>query len=185
MGTSQTHLWIGKYWYLPISIVVATGYLIGLGLWFSLISDKIFADEPDHINLLLQVFSLGIVGASISGSVFLAKDANQKLVKGENTSELPTFLDPIGYALFILGGGATALVLYFAVKAGVAVFSEGTNTNVSTFGAWLVAITGGAGTQRVKSFLMRLAEKTTDQKRTEDAVDRYRNRQDQEQEEGR
>ena len=88
-------------------------------------------------------------------------------------------MDPIGYFIFIVGGGVTGLVLYFAMKAGIAVFADAPGSDVSTFGAWLIAVTGGAGTQRVKKFLIHLAEKTTDQKIGKDAVDRYRDKKEQ------
>lgn len=152
--------WQSRYWYIPIAIVIAAGYALGGYLWML----YGFPGEQQTLNVAEQayfvtLYSLGLIGGSMHCSVFFAKDANKKMYGNER---LPTVFDLFGYALQIIGGGFTGIMLYLAFKAGLVVFLSGdSQASMSNYAAWLIALAGGFGTHHVKQFVSRFVAGAT------------------------
>lgn len=146
--------WLSRFWYIPIALVIASGYVLGGFIWIRY-GFKADGNPPHVVELeyLVTLFSLGIVGGSMHCSVFFAKDANLKIYA---TERLPTVFDPFGYILQIIGGGFTGIFLYLAFKAGLVVILSGdSKAEISKYAAWLIAFSGGFGTHHVKQFVNR------------------------------
>lgn len=98
--------WRNKYWYIPSSLTLA-GFYLGSLVALYLIQDEVFLNgKPEHLRRLVEVYICGLLGACITGSVFFARDAKEKIAPNNAKKEgMPTFLDPFGCALFIIGAG--------------------------------------------------------------------------------
>lgn len=147
------------YYYLPISLVILAGYLVGLYGWYRCgIAPEVI--ELNDVNLYAALFSLGLVGGAMSCSVFLAKDAN-KVMYGENT-KLPNWVDVFGYLFHVIGGGFTGLAFYLVVKLGIDVATGNASaTDLTQEAGWLMALAGGLATNRIKQFIVNLVETKT------------------------
>lgn len=154
--------WHSRFWYLPIILVIAAGYICGTYLWFSCEYMGCFPFlVSNESRLILQLFGLGVIGGAMHCSVFFAKDYN---VKVYGDKEMPTCLCFLGYLIQVIGGGITGVVLYVAVKAGViAVLVGGSAIEINKFASWLIAFGGGYGTHHVKQFVNRFVKGTVTQ----------------------
>lgn len=161
--------WHSRYWYIPIALVITTGYGLGGFFWFKY-GFPVDGNPPHVVELeyFITLFSLGIVGGSMHCSVFFSNDANKKMYGAER---LPTVFDPFGYTLQIIGGGFTGVMLYLAFKAGLVVMLSGdSDAELSRYAAWLIALSGGFGTHHVKQFISRfVAGATKKEKRGEES----------------
>lgn len=155
----QSSYQYSTYYYLPISLVVLAGYLVGLYGWYRCgIAPEVI--ELNDVNLYAALFSLGLVGGAMSCSVFLAKDAN-KVMYGEST-KLPNWVDVFGYLFQVIGGGFTGLAFYLVAKLGIDVATGNTNaTDLTPEAGWLMALAGGLATNRIKEFIVNLVETKT------------------------
>lgn len=155
----QSSFQYSTYYYLPISLVVLVGYLVGLYGWYRCgIAPEVI--ELNDVNLYAALFSLGLVGGAMSCSVFLAKDAN-KVMYGEST-KLPNWVDVFGYLFQVIGGGFTGLAFYLVAKLGIDVATGNTNaTELTPEAGWLMALAGGLATNRIKEFIVKLVETKT------------------------
>lgn len=157
--------WKNKYWYIPITLVLIAGYVVGGWLWLDVNFlnkyVKYIVGCDKQTLLILNVFFGGIVGGTIVSTNFFVNDANKKLYNNPQNRGLPNFIDPIIYSLHIFGGGVTAIILYAAVIAGFIVVgkSDQETFELTREGAWIISIGGGLGTHPVKLFLMRLMRK--------------------------
>lgn len=155
----QSSCQYSTYYYLPISLVVLAGYLVGLYGWYRCgIAPEVI--ELNDVNLYAALFSLGLVGGAMSCSVFLAKDAN-KVMYGES-AKLPNWVDVFGYLFQVIGGGFTGLAFYLVAKLGIDVATGNTNTtDLTPEAGWLMALAGGLATNRIKEFIVKLVETKT------------------------
>ncbi|HFQ4956143.1 TPA: hypothetical protein ACGUP3_004313, partial [Vibrio vulnificus] len=144
--------WNNRYWYLPVALVIASGYLFGGYTWYATRFMCLFPSivNPDG-RLFIELYALGIVGGAMHCSIFFAKEVNEKIL---GNVELPTFLHFIGYALQILGGGITGIFLYLAVKVGLVILIQSSDSvQISYYTAWVLAFSGGFTTHLVKQFI--------------------------------
>jgi hypothetical protein len=155
----QSSYQYSTYYYLPISLVVLAGYLVGLYGWYRCgIAPEVI--ELNDVNLYAALFALGLVGGAMSCSVFLAKDAN-KVMYGEST-KLPNWVDVFGYLFQVIGGGFTGLAFYLVAKLGIDVATGNTSaTDLTPEAGWLMALAGGLATNRIKEFIVNLVETKT------------------------
>jgi len=155
----QSSCQYSTYYYLPISLVILAGYLIGLYGWYRCgIAPEVI--ELNDVNLYAALFSLGLVGGAMSCSVFLVKDAN-KVMYGEST-KLPNWVDVFGYLFQVIGGGFTGLAFYLVAKLGIDVATGNANaTELTPEAGWLMAFAGGLATNRIKEFIVKLVETKT------------------------
>ncbi|MFH4402830.1 hypothetical protein WMQ46_22960 [Vibrio diabolicus] len=144
--------WHNRFWYIPVAIVIAAGYLLGCYIWFATQYLDLFGSVSAEGRLFIELSSLGIVGGAMHCSIYFARDVGKK-IRGDH--DLPTFMHFIGYALQIIGGGITGVVLYLAAKVGLVVLiqSDSGVSTISPYAAWLLAFSGGFMTHLVKQFI--------------------------------
>lgn len=147
------------YYYLPISLVILTGYLVGLYGWYRCgIAPEVV--QLNEANLYTAVFSLGLVGGAMSCTIFFGKDAN-KVMYGES-EKLPNWVDIFGYVFQMIGGGFTGLAFYLIAKLGIDVATGNmTTAELTPEASWLMALAGGLATNRVKEFIRKIVETKT------------------------
>jgi hypothetical protein len=145
------------WWYLPIVILVGTGYALGgafsfgtafLG-WFPRVSD------PTG-RLCLQLFGMGMLGASLACSKWWSLDHDEALT---DETVRPVALDWFGYATTIVGGGVTGAVLYLVVRYGVALVTGAAGAAVRPGAAVVIALMGGLFHFKVQALLEDLFRK--------------------------
>lgn len=146
------------WWYAPIVFFVAAGYAMGGALsfgtaflgWFPAVS------SPAG-RLCLQLFGMGMLGASMACSKWWSLDHDEAL---NDETVRPVALDWFGYATTILGGGITGVVLYLVVRYGVTlVVTESAGDNVRLGAAFVIALTGGLFQFQVQALLASLMQK--------------------------
>lgn len=160
---TEGRYWKSRYWYIPIALVIASGYGLGGYYWIEYgfpIDGKI--SKNVELEYFISLFSLGVIGGSIYCSAFYAKDVKKKIY---GNKRLPNFTGPLGYMLTIIGGGFTGILLYLAFKAGLVVLLADPNAELSKYAAWLIALSGGIGTPYVKQFVERFVANATNQDR--------------------
>ena len=149
----------GRIWYLPIAVIVLTGYGLGLYGWYHCGLKPVISgfDELDVRQIYLSLFSVGLIGGSMHCSKFLFEDANKAMYSG---NKLPSWLDSFGYAMKILGGGVTGVVFYLVIRLGIGLATEGKATEdvIVTEAGWVMAFAGGFATDRIREFVVRLVQ---------------------------
>lgn len=156
--------WAGRFWYLPIGLVILLGYYLGAHLTFMLYFDSslhqsntLYSNE--QARFYLHLFGASILGGSLYCSYLYAKDANEKIHTG---IKLPTIFDCLGYFIYILGSGVTGLVFYFFSIASVVILSQnGVASELKPQAAGIIAFIGGYSTDGVKAFVRHLFKKAT------------------------
>ncbi|EOC1819713.1 TPA: hypothetical protein NJ448_004592 [Vibrio parahaemolyticus] len=156
--------WVGRFWYLPIGLIIIFGYYLGAHLTFILYfdsslhqNDTLYAN--DQARFYLHLFGASILGGSLHCSYLYAKDANEKIHTG---IKLPTIFDCLGYFIYILGSGITGVVFYFFAIGSVVILSQnGVNSELKPQAAGIVAFIGGYSTDGVKAFVRLLFYKAT------------------------
>ena len=152
------------YWYVPIGMVIILGIVLGGFLWYGTEFLGLSAhlsctpDKKDSTGTrLLGLYGLGMVGGSMSSAIFFGKDANRQLYGG---TQPPNFIDPIGYAMWIIISGFAGLGLYFAIKAGfLFIFENSAQQQMVSEAAWLIALSGGFASKRVTAYFAELVNR--------------------------
>ena len=104
------------WWYIPVLIVLTLGYFLGGWLVFGVhFLNSLPQLTNDTVRLVLKLFGMGMLGATIYCSRWWALDVEEAISRPE---VLPHALDFFGYATTIIGGGVTGAVLYLAVRSG-------------------------------------------------------------------
>ncbi len=155
--------WCNRFWYIPIALVILTGFFCGAHLTFNLYFNVALHDDGlysvPEARYYLHLFGAGVLGASLYCTFLFASDANSKMYTGV---KLPTAIDPFGFLIYIIGGGVTGLVLYCFAVAGILVAAtNGEEAEVRPVLAGLLAFAGGYVTDGVKGFLIHWFKKVT------------------------
>jgi hypothetical protein len=104
-------------WYLPIVVVIGSGYLAGGVLSFGVqFLHCLPAVQGHSARLTLVLFGCGMLGGSVLATRYWAVDMEQAI---ENPGLLPHALDCFGYATTIVGGGIVGVVFYLALRSGL------------------------------------------------------------------
>jgi hypothetical protein len=157
----------GRGWYLAICIVIILGYTAGGLLPFGIQYLGYLPDFPDPARFVLTLFGVGMLGATMHCNYFFAHDANMAMYSP--ALKQPNFVDPFLYAMGIVGGGVTGLLLVLAVKAGfLLAVSSSVGSEMRFSSAILVSFCGGLATYRVRALFARFVE-TLDPKKDSEA----------------
>jgi|GEM_PF-3160094 len=154
-SSNSGHWWSGIGWYIPIQIVILSGFILGFILALVLIYY-----EKLHVGIMknadarfyFHLIGAGILGSSLKASFWLALDANKKIYSPDKN---PTAVDIFGYIIFILGGSITGVCLYFLIKTSVLLLVVKTKevVEIKPIIAGLIAFAGGFITDGIKDFI--------------------------------
>jgi hypothetical protein len=148
--------WCGRFWYIPIGLIILGAYYLGCHLTFFLYFDKALHDGHSlysnaEARFYLHLYGAGVLGGALYCSYLFAKDANEKIYTGV---KLPTVFDVLGYFIYIVGSGITGLAFYFLIIGGVVVVAaNGASLELKPIVAGLLAFAGGYSTDGVKAFV--------------------------------
>jgi hypothetical protein len=154
------------WWYIPIVVVMLLGYglsgslVFGLHFlgWFPSLTDK-------TARLTLELFGMGMLGATMYCTKWWAKDMDRALCKPKY---LPHFFDAVGYSTTIVGGGITGAVLYLAFRSGALLsLTEPSQAGMRTPFALFIAFCGGLFHFKVTSWFEAAITKVLKKKETE------------------
>jgi len=139
-------------------LVVALGYALGGAIAFGTAFLGWFQEVSDPAGrLCLQLFGMGVMGASMACSRWWSLDHDEAL---KDETVRPVALDWFGYATTILGGGITGVALYLVVRYGVTlVVTEAAGETVRVGAAFVIALTGGLFQFQVQALLASLLQK--------------------------
>jgi hypothetical protein len=150
-----------SYWYyLPIILVIISGFLIGAYLSFGVYYlNAISILKNAYGRQILSLYGVGMLGATTYCARFWSKDIEEVVYKNE--SFLPHFFDFIGYITLIMGGGITGVVLYLLVKTGIGVSTTSESSKIALTGeaSVLFSYIGGVFHFRVQRHLEKIIDK--------------------------
>ncbi len=148
--------WCGRFWYIPIGLLILGAYCLGFYLTFYLyFNENLHNSSMFYSNtearFYLHLYGAGVLGGALHCNYLFARDANEKIYTG---AKLPTVFDILGYFIYIVGSGITGLAFYFLIIGGVVVVAaNGTSLELKPVVAGLLAFAGGYSTDGVKSFV--------------------------------
>jgi hypothetical protein len=153
----------GRGWYLADCIVIILGYTVGGLFPFGIQYLGYLPHLTDPARFALTLFAVGMLGASMFCNHFLVTDANVTMYS--TVKKPPCFVDPFFFAMGIVGGGVTGLLLVLAVKAGfLLAVSSRAGADMRSSSAILISFCGGLATYRVRKLFANLVERV-DQKK--------------------
>lgn len=156
------HYW----WYLPIALVILTGYGLGGGLVFGLqFLDWLPALTNNTARLTLKLFGMGILGSTMYCTKWWAEDMDEAIAKPEF---LPHPLDFIGYSTTIVGGGITGTLLYMAFRSGAMLTIGDSSGRMRLSFALFIAFCGGLFHFKVKDAFEATIEKMLKKREKDD-----------------
>jgi hypothetical protein len=148
----------GRGWYLADCIVIILGYAAGGLFTFGIQYLGYLPHLTNPTRFVLTLFAVGMLGATMYCNYFLARDANTAMYS--TVDKPPNFIDPILYAMGIVGGGVTGLLLVLAVKAGfLLTVSSNVGADMRPSSAILISFCGGLATYRVRRLFARFVER--------------------------
>ena len=162
-----------SYWYyVPITLVIVSGFLIGGYISFGVhYLNAISFVENAYGRLIISLYGVGMLGATTYCARFWSKDIEEVVYKNE--SFLPHFFDFIGYLTLIMGGGITGVILFLLVKTGIGVSttSEASNITLTGEASVLFAYIGGLFHFRVQRHLGNIIDKMFKESKADDKKD--------------
>jgi hypothetical protein len=152
----------GRGWYLADCIVVILGYAASGLFAFGIQYLGYLPHLTDPARFALTLFAVGMLGSTMHCNYFLVSDANTTMYSAVNRP--PSFVDPFLYAMGIVGGGVTGLLLVLAVKAGfLLAVSNRAATDMRSSSAILISFCGGLATYRVRGLFAKFVKSRSEE----------------------
>ena len=154
------------WWYAPIVLALACGYLLGASLafgvtflgWLPVITSATG-------RYTASLFGMGMLGATLYAQQWWARDMDEALLKPQF---LPHFFDAAGYVMTIFAGGVTGIILYLLVRfTSSAVLNAGNAVGVKTSAGFFIAFCGGLAQYKIHPILSEFATKLLRQEKQE------------------
>ena len=147
-----------SYWYYtPVVICLALGYITGAVLSFGVMYLNIFPEVSDSTaRFLLIIFGIGMLGATTYSSQYWAKDIEKVVYKDQDGK--PHFYDFVGYLSMIVEGGLSGVILYFLVKTGLVITTSNIDLAINLPATVIIAYCGGLFHFDVVNVLKKIAK---------------------------
>jgi uncharacterized protein YneF (UPF0154 family) len=130
-------------WYIPIIIALAFGYLAGGYLSFGVMYlGAIPCITNEDARFVMMIFGVGMLGGTTLCSKFWADDMNSVFYLGKKNYQ-PNAFDSFGYLSMIIEGGITGLILFFLVKTGLVIITNGIDLEINLPATFIIAYCGG------------------------------------------
>jgi len=132
-----------SFWYVPVIITIAFGYIAGGYLSFGVQYLGVLPCITDEeARFVLMVFGVGMLGGTTLSSKYWAIDINEVFYLGKAEFK-PHPFDFFGYLSMIIEGGITGLVLVFLVKTGLVIITSHVDLEINLPATFLIAYCGG------------------------------------------